>query len=677
MYSKIFKIVKNIIPKISETELIALRSGGTNIDRHIFSGKVPKTFQNQLPIKIRDEMKFIQKVDTILPTIGQGSLYPNPNIQKIVETVGKNGYLSMIIDPLYGGKKLPITVQSTILSKISSYNPALGVVVMVPNSLGPGELLQHYGTKEQKQKFLPRLATGEMIPCFGLTGPHNGSDATGQIDKGIIIKDSETNELFVDVTINKRYITLAPIANLIGIAIDVQDPENHLSCIEHAKPGVSVFLLEKNFEGLKQETHHIPNYAGFPNGTLKGELKIPLSSGIGGVEKIGTGWQMLMECLAVGRGVSLPATALATAKTVCMGTQYYAKHRNQFKIPIIKMEAVEEKMAEIYFETLVIDAGVKFTNMILDQGSTPSVLTAIMKQQTTERARKVLQHGMDIVAGSAICVGENNFFTTFYQGAPVGITVEGSNTLTRGLIIFGQGLNKSHPHIFQIFDSIQQNDEKMFQTHFNKMLQHCLQNYFLAFQQPIFVSKEARKSLRRLDLLTRKFANLSNFVALLGGQIKSKQMLSGEMADILSNLYFGYALIWYEEHYFTKNVPKNFAADIQAATDYSLHRLCHEAEGKVNQIICNYPNPIIRSILSPTSYVYSPSHVINHTKLKYFNLIMQKSRQWNDLLEADIFIKDTALEKLKHLDTLDKNSKEYQELYNNVISVGEFKNPEY
>lgn len=676
MYSKIFQVVKKIIPKISETELIALRSGGTNIDRHIFSGKVPKNFQNQAPIIAQgNAFDYIKKLDTVLPAIGKTSLYPNPKIQDIMHSIGKNGYLSMIIDPLYGGKKLPITIQSTILSKISSYNPALGVVVMVPNSLGPGELLQHYGTTEQKEKFLPRLATGEMIPCFGLTGPHNGSDATGQIDKGIIKKDSETGELFVDVAINKRYITLAPIANLIGIAIDVQDPENHLSCIESAKPGVSVFLLEKNFEGLKQETHHIPNNAGFPNGTLKGQLKIPLSFGIGGIEKIGSGWQMLMECLAVGRGVSLPATALATAKTVCMGTQYYAKHRNQFKMPIMKMEAVQEKMAEIYFQTLIIDAGVKFTNMILDQGSTPSVLTAIMKEQTTERARKVLQHGMDIVAGSAICVGENNFFTSFYQGAPVGVTVEGSNTLTRGLIIFGQGLNKSHPHIFQIFDSIQQNDEKMFEIHFNEMLQHCLKNYFLALQQPIFVSKNRRKSFRRLDLLTRKFANLSNFVALLGGQIKSKQMLSGQMADVLSSLYLGYALIWYEEHYFTKNVPKNFASDIQVAVDYSLYRLCFEAEQKVNQIICNYPNPIIRSILSPTGYLCSPSQVINHTQLKSFHLIMQKSQQWNDLLEADVFTKGTVLEKLKRLDTLDKSSFDYQQLYNDVISVGEFKNP--
>ena len=676
MYSKVFQVVKKIIPKISETELIALRSGGTNIDRHIFSGKVPKNFQNQTPIIAQgDAFDYIKKLDTVLPAIGKTSLYPNPKIQDIMHSIGKNGYLSMIIDPLYGGKKLPITVQSTILSKISSYNPALGVVVMVPNSLGPGELLQHYGTTEQKEKFLPRLATGEMIPCFGLTGPHNGSDATGQIDKGVIKKDSETGELFVDVAINKRYITLAPIANLIGIAIDVQDPENHLSSIESARPGVSVFLLEKDFEGLKQETHHIPNYAGFPNGTLKGQLKIPLSFGIGGIEKIGSGWQMLMECLAVGRGVSLPATALATAKTVCMGTQYYAKHRNQFKMPIMKMEAVQEKMAEIYFQTLIIDAGVKFTNMILDQGSTPSVLTAIMKEQTTERARKVLQHGMDIVAGSAICVGENNFFTSFYQGAPVGITVEGSNTLTRGLIIFGQGLNKSHPHIFQIFDSIQQNDEKMFEIHFNEMLQHCFKNYFLAFQQPIFVSKNRRKSFRRLDLLTRKFANLSNFVALLGGQIKSKQMLSGQMADVLSSLYLGYALIWYEEHYFTKNVPKNFASDIQVAVDYSLYRLCFEAEQKVNQIICNYPNLIIRSILSPTGYLYSPSKVINHTQLKSFHLIMQKSQQWNDLLEADVFTKGTVLEKLKCLDTLDKNSFDYQQLYNDVISVGEFQNP--
>lgn len=655
MYRQIFKTVQKIIPPISDTELIALRSGGTSIDKYIFSGNVPPFFQQKRPKPFsKMENDFVSKLNYLLPSIGKDAIYPNKNVQKIMKTVGENGYLSMIIDEKYGGKKLSISAQSRILSKISSYNPALGVVVMVPNSLGPGELLQHYGTDEQKNKYLPKLAKGELIPCFGLTGPHNGSDATGQIDTGTVIKDDDGN-ICIQVEINKRYITLAPISNLIGIAIHVKDPNRLLSA---GQEGVSVFLLEKDFPGLERKTFHNPNYAGFPNGTLKGSLQIPLDQCIGGKEQIGHGWKMLMECLAVGRGVSLPATAVATSKMVCLGTELYSKHRKQFKMPLFKMEAIQEKIAEIYFHTLVIDASVKFTNMILDEGSTPSVLTAVMKQQTTERARKVLLNGMDIVAGSAICVGENNFFHSFYQAAPVGITVEGSNILTRGLIIFGQGLNKSHPHIFDIFSTIQNNNEQEFKNHFNAMLNHCTKNYILSLKPSLFSTKEHD----RLQLLVRRFANLCNFVALLGGKIKSNQMLSGEMADIFSNIYFCQALLWYHEHYLQHSAEN--------AIVYAINRLCWEAEEKVNTVIKNHPLLFARLALRPTRYLFPKQTTFDN--LKNFNQSMESNELWKKVLVHDICVKDSMLEKLNYLNSLSPHDGAYKNLYNEIISVGEF-----
>jgi acyl-CoA dehydrogenase len=277
------------------------------------------------------------------------------------------------------------------------------------------------------------LSDGTFIPCFGLTGPNNGSDAIGAIDKGVAIVGTD-GKTKIKVSLNKRYITLAPISNLVGIAFNLEDPTGLLS----GKKGITLALVERGHPGLQQETHHNPNNAGFPNGTVKGTVCIDVDQVIGGEEKIGDGWKMLMECLAVGRGVSLPAAANGSSKFATHSIMNYINIRRQFNMPIGNMEAVREKFVDMYVNAWIIHTSVAFTNSILDSGVTPSVITAIMKQQTTERGRTILNHGMDIYAGSGICVGENNFFTKFYNSSPVGITVEGSNTLTRGLIIFGQ-----------------------------------------------------------------------------------------------------------------------------------------------------------------------------------------------------------------------------------------------
>jgi acyl-CoA dehydrogenase len=657
MYHQIFKECKKIIPRISETELIALRSGGTHIDGDIFKGKVMENrmIKKNIPSVTKDQIDWNQKIKSLLDMVGQESIYPNDNIKNIMKKVGNEKFLGMIIDKKYGGSHLSITEQSTILSKVSSYNPSLGVAIMVPNSLGPGELLQKYGTKEQKNKYLPKLASGELIPCFGLTGPNNGSDATGSIDCGII-KRGPDDGLYVDVTIHKRYITLAPISNLIGIAIDVKDPNNLLN----GKEGISLFLLEKGFEGLEQKTHHIPNGAGFPNGTLRGHLKIPVSSSIGGHTTIGHGWKMLMECLAVGRGVSLPATANASSKLITYAIMNYIQHRQQFKIPIGKMEGVQEKFMTMFYHTWIIQSSVAYTNYILDEGSVPSVLTAIMKQQTTERAREVMNLGMDLYGGSAICIGPNNFFTELYKSSPVGITVEGSNTLTRSLIIFGQGLNKSHPHIYDIFKTLENDNLKQFQKEFNKMLKHCSINYGFSILPYLKYSSENS----RLERLTRRFANLTNFVALLGGGIKSQQMISGQMSDILSSIYLGYSVLWFHKNH--------TSSDLNEIKDYCINRLCDEAELKINSVIDNYPNLFIKGILKPTKY-YNISFTDFETNKQMYKKIIQKP-QIKQHLQNGIYMENNILKKLEKLNEYDKNSKKYKKLYENIISVGEFEN---
>ena len=654
MYTSIFNRIKKIIPKISETEIIALKSGGTSIDRELFKGKINycKLFQPISKSNIPENME--KSINELLQKTGTHPIYPKNNINDIMNDLGKKGFLSMIIDEKYGGNRLPIEIQSQILSKISSYNPSLGVATMVPNSLGPAELLQHYGTNEQKNYFLPKLSDGTFIPCFGLTGPNNGSDAVGKIDEGTV--KNINGKIKIEIKLNKRYITLAPISNLIGIAFRLNDPN---SLLKNGKNGITLALVESSQEGLLQKTFHNPNNAGFPNGTLKGTIYIDPEQVIGGSDRIGDGWKMLMECLAVGRGVSLPATANGSSKFITLSIMNYINIRTQFNMNIGNMEAVREKFIDMYLNTWIIHTSVKLTNHILDSGSTPSVITAIMKQQTTERARNILNHGMDIYSGSAICTGENNFFTNFYNSSPVGITVEGSNTLTRGLIIFGQGLNKSHPYIFPIFQSIQDNNINDFKNNFNKLLLDVIKNYVSVINPFSIFNKNFDKYQYRLDRATVKFSVLSNFIALLGGKIKSKQMISGNMADILSNLYLGYGLIWYHHHFKSNILLRNECIDL----------LMNELEYKMNLIIENYPIKILYPFLYPLKSTQIFPQLENKNTL--YNLILN-DKQLYETFKNDIYYKGTVLEKMETLMKIDKKSPEYESLYQDIIKVGEY-----
>lgn len=654
MYRRAFNVVKNIIPKISETEIIALKSGGVSIDRELFSGKVDyeKLYK---PLLHPTEHHMAEKTNDLLRTTGIENIYPSKNIHATMKRLGEMGMLSMIIDKKYNGNRLSVTSQSHILSKISSYNPSLAVTVMVPNSLGPAELLQHYGTEKQKDYFLPKLADGSMIPCFGLTGPNNGSDAVGEIDKGIV--KSIDGKIKIEITLNKRYITLAPVSNLIGIAFQVEDPNGLLA---NKKSGISVALVESSQPGLLQLTRHNPNNAGFPNGTIKGTISIDCDQIIGEEDKIGEGWKMLMECLAVGRGVSLPATANGSSKYITHAIMNYINIRKQFNMNIGNMEAVREKFIAMYLNTWIIHTSVNFTNHILDSGATPSVITAIMKQQTTERARTVLNHGMDIYSGSGICTGENNFFTPFYNSSPVGITVEGSNTLTRGLIIFGQGLNKSHPYIFPIFESIQENNLPKFKTNFNKLVSSSFVNYCSVLLRGSGFSLSAQQ---RLDIATLKFSVLTNFVSLLGGKIKSKQMISGNMSDIVSNLYLGYSILWYYKHFQKVNETNSFLRD------ECIHYLMNELDTKMNVIIANYPFPLMKPLLYPITNRVHYENLENKNKL--YKLILAND-ELHTIFKNDIYYRGTVLEKMENLRKMKENSDEYNKLYQDIISVGEY-----
>jgi acyl-CoA dehydrogenase len=654
MYKHIFNRVKSIIPKISETEIIALKSGGVSIDREIFKGRINycKLYK---PFEKPNDKVMEKEVKDLLEYTGQTPIYPKNNIHNLMSYLGEKGFLSMIIDKKYGGNRIPIESQSRILSKIASYNPSLGVATMVPNSLGPAELIQHYGTEKQKDYFLPKLAKGIFIPCFGLTGPNNGSDAVGNIDQGYVEKIND--KIKIRVTLNKRYITLAPVSNLFGVAFNLNDPHGLLV---NCKEGITLALIESlTYQQKLTKTYHNPNNSGFPNGTIKGTIYIDTEQIIGGIDKIGEGWKMLMECLAVGRGVSLPATANGSSKFITHSMMNYINIRKQFNMNIGNMEAVREKFIDMYLNTWIIHASVKFTNHILDNGSTPSVITAIMKQQTTERARTILNHGMDIYSGSAICTGKNNFFTNFYNSSPVGITVEGSNTLTRGLIIFGQGLNKSHPYIFPIFQSIQDNNLHEFKNNFNKLVIELTSNYISLFNPINLFDKN--NTQKRLEIATLKFSVLSNFIAIMGGSIKAKQMISGNMSDILSNIYLSYALMWYHNHFQENNnlFLRNMCIDY----------LMNEIDYKMNVIIENYSIKELKPFLFPLKN--SISYPLLENKNKLYKFILE-NKELHNLFMNDIYYKGTVLEKMEKLRKTELNSEEYKKLYQDIISVGEY-----
>ena len=642
---KIFNFVKNKIPKISSTELIALRSGNTSIDRQILQGKV------LLPNKILYKSKFSNnKLNELLHNYDGSKIYPSDS-NYWINYLAKNKYFSFLIDEKYDGIKLSVNELSNLLTKITSIDPGLGVVTMVPNSLGPGELLIHYGTEEQKNKYLPGLANGNYIPCFGLTGPNNGSDATGAIDEGEVVKIN--NKIMIKVKINKRYITLAPVANLMGIAFNLKDPNAFL---KNKKSGITLALLERGHKGLIQNTHHNPLDVGFPNGTIKGEFFVELNDVIGGEENIGNGWKMLMECLSAGRGISLPSTANASSKVATFGMLNYIKVREQFKLPLSKMEAIQEKINAMVFNTWIIQSSVELTNNILDAGNSPAVISAIMKQQTTERGREVLNHAMDIHAGGSICLGYSNFLEKFYKAAPIGITVEGSNTLTRSLIIFGQGLNKSHPYIYPILDSVLQDNLSDFSKNFKNILVHSLKLYFSTFNFTNLVpgfQKTLNKQL--ID-----FATLTNFVALKGGSLKREQMLSGTMADIFSNLYMAISVQYYHTNY---NASEKL-------TNYIINKLINNNQILINKVLSN---------LGPERFLIShlKNPVLNNyyeDERKIFNEIMNNKNIIKEI-KKNIHVKNNILYDLERINDEDANlnPEEYNILKNRIINVDEFK----
>jgi len=525
----LLRVFQKLLPVISKTEKIALRCGTLSIDRHLFENNVHQHLP-QYKLHLTDkEQAFLDKETHQLCA----SRYPvrDHALSSLDMKQIKNDFLGLCIPETYRGKQFSSYAHSRIVQKIASACISTAVTVMVPNSLGPAELLLKYGTPEQKDLYLKKLATGKMIPCFGLTGPQNGSDALGHLDKGRLV-DSST----IQFECNKRWITLAPIADLVGLALDI---EGH---------GPTVLLLERDEVPWKIGNRHHPIGSTFMNGTIRTEGPVWVSTDkvLGGSGNLGKGWEMLMESLSEGRGISLPALAVGVGCVLSLQTSYYARARTQFKIPLSEMQGVQEKLGKIVANTYTTLAMHELFNATLLRHEKSSVLSAILKYRTTELARESVIHAMDIFAGKGISLGPKNPVASIYSQIPIAITVEGSNTLTRSLIIFAQGINKSHPYVGDMVEALEKEDSTTFFRLLPRMVGYVLYHYGRSWMPASGLDQ-------RLDRRHSLYLFLASLMLFKGKGLKKNQMQTGRMADLLTLLYTAYALRWFNQHRAVEN----------------------------------------------------------------------------------------------------------------------------
>ena len=554
----IFKTYKRILPQMSDTEREALEAGTVWWDGELFRGDPDwsKLLAYPVPRLSAEEQAFMDnEVEQACALVDDwqvtSELYDLP--PEAWQYIKDKGFLGMIIPKKYGGLEFSAYGHSQIVTKLSTRCSALAVSVMVPNSLGPAELLLHYGTEQQKNHYLPRLATGLEIPAFALTSPWAGSDAASIPDFGIVCRGIWQGREVVGmrVTWDKRYITLGPVCTLLGLAFHLFDPDGLLGERKHI--GITCALVPRDTPGAELGRRHFPLNAMFMNGPTRGkDVFMPLDYVIGGPAMVGQGWRMLMECLAAGRSISLPSSNTGMAQITARTVGAYARVRSQFKTAIGRFEGVEEPLTRIGAYTYMMDAVRKMTAGAIDLGERPSVVSAIAKYHVTERARQVVNDGMDIVGGKGICLGPSNFLGRAYQQLPIGITVEGANILTRSMILFGQGAIRCHPYVLKEMRAAFNPDPEQGLHDFDEALfghlAFTIRHGFRAFWKgltgshfvsvPTTVAPETRRYYQQLTRFSAAFAFLADISMLvLGGELKRREKLSARLGDILSMLY--------------------------------------------------------------------------------------------------------------------------------------------
>ena len=602
----VMHVMRSVLPRIGETERIALEAGTVWLDGDLFSGN--PDWRKLLDFRIQDlsdrERAFLAgPVEELCGMLDEWSI---GRIRDLPPTVWQflkaHGFFGMIIPEEYGGLGFSAAAHSAVVVKVGSRSITAAVTVMVPNSLGPAELLLHYGTDEQKSYYLPRLARGEELPCFALTGPEAGSDAAATQSVGIVCRGTYDGSEVLGMRLNwrKRYITLGPVATVIGLAFRLRDPDHLLG--EREDFGITCALVPADLPGIDIGARHDPMGVPFQNGPNTGhDVFVPLDFIIGGQAMAGEGWRMLMDSLAAGRSISLPALAVSSVQLVARVTGAYATVREQFDTPIGRFEGIEEPLARIGGLAYVMNAARLLTAGAVDAGEKPSVLSAVVKAYLTEGMRQAMNDAMDIRAGAAICRGPRNILAHGYQAVPVGITVEGANILTRSMIIYGQGAVRCHPFVQRELQAVADGDLASFDRAFFGHVGHVARNAARACLLGLTGARLARVPgddlvaayLRQVSRMSAAFALVSDVaMGTLGGTLKRREKISGRLADALAWMYLGAAAI------------KRFADQKQPARDRPFVRYaCDHALFRVQTALCgvldNLPNRFVATMLRP------------------------------------------------------------------------------
>jgi acyl-CoA dehydrogenase len=635
----IFNWFRSVLPDISQTEQEAIDAGTVWWDGELFSGKPNwnKLLSLPKPSFTEEEQAFLDG-----PVVELCRMMDNWNINhnlavippETLQFIKDKGFLGMIIPKEYGGLGFSGMAQSEVLSRISVTGGCISIFIGVPNSLGPGELLIKYGTEEQKDYYLPRLANGTDVPCFALTGPLAGSDATSLPDQGVVCKGEFNGEEVVGIKLNfeKRYITLAPVASVVGLAFQLSDPDHLMG--DKDEYGITCALIPRKTKGVRIGRRHKPIGDAFINGPIFGkDVFIPLDYIIGGAEMAGMGWTMLVNCLSVGRCITLPSIGNGMSKQMLMGTSAYAAVRQQFGLPIAKFEGVQKPLARIAGYSYIENAACSHTVQSLSYGEKPSVASAILKYHVTEMARQCLIDAMDIHGGKSIMTGPKNYVADPYSSIPILITVEGANIMTRNLMIFGQGATRSHPYVLKEMQLAKQpvNDhtvaefDKTFFAHIGFSIGNAVRSFALGVAGGVLSENPGHQRLakhyRDVDRLSASFALVADVSMLsLQSSLKFKEMLSARLGDLLSYLYLASMVL---KHYESEGCPE----DEYPLVEWSMAHLTHSYQVALDEILQNYPNRLValklRWLVFPLGKSFKAPHDSLDTKLA--NLFTQNT----------------------------------------------------
>jgi acyl-CoA dehydrogenase len=647
---------RKVLPPMSQTEREAIEAGTVWWDGELFSGKPDwnKLLAAPRPTLTPEEQHFLDHETEELCSMVTD--WETTNVHRdlppaVWQYIKDKGFWGMNIAKEYGGLGFSAYAHSQVMTKLSTHSGTISVTVMVPNSLGPGELLAHYGTEAQKRHYLPRLAKGLEIPCFALTNPNAGSDAAAIPDYGIVCWGEHDGKrtLGLRVTWEKRYITLGPVATLLGLAFRAYDPDHLVGDREDI--GITCALIPTSHPGVEIGRRHLPLNAVFQNGPNSGtDVFIPMDWAIGGQPMLGRGWRMLMECLAAGRGISLPSSATGMAKLAVRATGGYARVRTQFKTPIGKFEGIEEPLARMGGNLYMMDAARVLTTTAVDLGEKPAVLSGIAKLHLTERGRQVVIDAMDVVGGKGICVGPSNFIGAAYMQLPVMITVEGANILTRSLIVFGQGAIRCHPFVLKEIEAARATDMAkasiVFDTALFGHIGFTLSNMARTFvtgitgshfvRVPPQVAPETRRYYQQLTRFSAALAFLADVsMGALGGALKRKEKLSARLGDILSLMYLCSATL------------KRYEVEGRQPADaplmhWAIWDAMFKAQTAFEGVISNFPNRAIAAVMRRIVFPLGRPYVVPSDKLGHevARLLLEPSAT-RDRLTAGAYIPET------------------------------------